>query len=193
MLDERGVYRFLGRARVFTRERDAVRALKHTGPGAVQPGDVLVLICGGPLGTGMEEIYQVTSALKQLDWGKQVCVLTDARFSGVSTGACIGHIGPEALAGGPIGKVQDGDHIEVTLDLTALSGQVNFVGEMDTRLSPEDALQVLNMRPPRRDLAPHPELPDDTRLWAALQQASGGTWGGCVYDPDSIIAALGRP
>jgi len=57
---------------------------------------VLVLICRGPLGSGMEETYQVTSALKHLKWGKQVAVLTDARFSGVSTSACIGHVGPEA-------------------------------------------------------------------------------------------------
>ena len=61
------------------------------------------------MGSGMEEIYQITSALKHLDFGKHIAVSTDARFSGVSTGACIGHVSPEALAGGPIGKVLEGD------------------------------------------------------------------------------------
>lgn len=69
-------------------------------------GDVIVLTCGRPLGAGMEKICQVTSALKHLSWGKDVALLTDARFSRVSTGACIGHIGPEALAGGPTGNWQ---------------------------------------------------------------------------------------
>ena len=191
VLDQHGNYHFVGRARVFTREHEAVRALKQSGPDAVQPGEVLVLICGGPLGTGMEEIYQVTSALKQLPWGKQVCVLTDARFSGVSTGACIGHIGPEALAGGPIGKVMDGDLIEVTLNLEGLNGQVNLIGEGQHRFSVEEGTRVLAQREPRPDLAPHPSLPADTRLWAALQNVSGGTWGGCVYDADAIAGALG--
>ena len=64
----------------------------------------------------MQEIYQITAALKQLPHCKHVAVLTDARFSGVSTGACIGHISPEALAGGPIGKVLEGDRIEIVID-----------------------------------------------------------------------------
>src|SRR5262249_8130658 len=106
VIDADGVYRKTGPARVFTREKDPVGAIKE---GQVRPGDVLVLCGCGPLGRGMEEIYQVTSALKHLSWGKHVAVLTDARFSGVSTGACIGHISPEALAGGPIGKLRDGD------------------------------------------------------------------------------------
>ncbi|MEI9895156.1 MAG: dihydroxy-acid dehydratase [Chthoniobacter sp.] len=67
--------------------------------GRIQAGDVMVLAGIGPLGTGMEETYQITSALKTLPFGKHVALLTDARFSGVSTGACVGHIGPEALAG----------------------------------------------------------------------------------------------
>ena len=65
------------------------------------------------MGTGMEEIYQITSALKHLPFGKYVALITDARFSGVSTGACLGHVSPEALAGGPIGKVREGDTIVV--------------------------------------------------------------------------------
>ena len=101
VVDPDGVYRLIGPARVFTTERAAIAALKGQGDKRVERGDVLVLICRGPVGAGMEETYQVTSALKFLPWGKHVAVLTDARFSGVSTGACVGHIGPEALAGRP--------------------------------------------------------------------------------------------
>jgi len=190
VVDPDGVYRKLGRARVFTRERDAVRAIKSNGPDRVRPGEIIVLICGGPMGTGMEEIYQVTSALKHLSWGREVAVITDARFSGVSTGACIGHVGPEALAGGPIGKVRDGDLIRIVVDRVNLMGSVDLVGEGDVEYGPEEGARVLASRPPRPDLAPHPALPDDTRLWAALQQLGGGTWGGCVYDVDAIISAL---
>jgi dihydroxyacid dehydratase/phosphogluconate dehydratase len=142
------------------------------------------------MGTGMEEIYQITSALKHISWGKEVAVITDARFSGVSTGACIGHVGPEALAGGAIGKVRDGDMIEIIVDRINLVGSINLVGEGDTIYGAEQGARVLAERPMRTDLASHPALPDDTRLWAALQQASGGTWGGCVYDVDAILARL---
>jgi putative YjhG/YagF family dehydratase len=190
VVDADGVYRKRGRARVFTRERDAVRAIKSHGPDAVRAGEIIVLICGGPMGTGMEEIYQVTSALKHISWGKEVAVITDARFSGVSTGACVGHVGPEALAGGPIGRVRDGDLIEIVVDRVGLRGSLNLVGEGDAVFGPEEGARVLAARPPRPDLAAHPSLPDDTRLWAALQQAGGGTWGGCVYDVDSILARL---
>ena len=138
----------------------------------------------------MEETYQVTGALKHLPYGKQVALLTDARFSGVSTGACIGHIGPEGLAGGPIGKLIDGDRIRIQLDRIKMEGTVDFVGEGERRFSPEEGRAVLAQRASRPDLAPNAALPEDTRLWAALQQASGGTWGGCVYDPDKILATL---
>ncbi len=190
VVDADGVYRKVGPARVFTTERAAVAAIKGLGEKKVQAGDVLVLICRGPMGAGMEEIYQITSALKHLPWGKQVAVLTDARFSGVSTGACIGHIGPEALAGGPIGKVLDDDLIEITIDRNRLEGSVNLIGHGDTVFGVEEGTRVLASRPPRPDLAPDPNLPDDTRLWAALQSVGGGTWGGCVYDVEAIIARL---
>jgi len=190
VLDADGVFRMTGRARVFTTERAAIAAIKSRGEDRVRPGDVVVLICRGPLGAGMEETYQITSALKHLPWGKRVAVLTDARFSGVSTGACIGHIGPEALAGGPIGRVLDGDTIRIVVDGRRLEGSVDLVGENGADLSPEEGARILARRPPRPDLAPDPDLPDDTRLWAALQAASGGTWGGCVYDVQSILAAV---
>jgi putative YjhG/YagF family dehydratase len=192
VLDSQGVYRKLGPARVFTREVDAIAAIKGRGDRPIKPGDVLVLAGRGPLGSGMEEIYQITAALKHLSWGHEVTVVTDARFSGVSTGACIGHVGPEALAGGPIGKVRDGDLIEIVIDCRNLEGSVNFVGDAQKRLDPQQAAVVLAQRLPSDDLAPDPSLPDDTRLWAALQSASGGTWGGCVYDVERIVAALAR-
>ena len=190
VVDGDGVYRKVGPARVFTREREAIAAIKSQGPGRLKPGDVLVLICRGPLGAGMEEIYEITAALKHLSWGKHVAVLTDARFSGVSTGACIGHVGPEALAGGPIGKVLDGDRIQIVVDRARLEGSVDLVGHGDTLVGAEEGTRILAGRPPRPDLAPDPELPADTRLWAALQRVSGGTWGGCVYDVDRIVRAL---
>jgi dihydroxyacid dehydratase/phosphogluconate dehydratase len=144
------------------------------------------------MGAGMEEIYQVTSALKHLSFGKHIAVLTDARFSGVSTGACIGHIGPEALAGGPIGKVRDGDRIQIIVDRNKLEGSVDLIGEGERMFGAAEGTHVLARRPLRPDLAPDPQLPEDTKLWAALQRAGGGTWGGCVYDADAIIACLDR-
>lgn len=189
LVDADGVYRLEGPARVFTNERAAMRAIKD---GAIQPGDVLVLCACGPMGTGMEETYQLTSSLKHLNFGKRVALLTDARFSGVSTGACLGHVGPEALAGGPIGKLRDDDRIRIVLDRNRLEGTVDFVGTAARPCSPEEGAAALAGKPPREDLRPHPDLPDDTRLWAALQQLGGGTWGGCVYDTEAILRALGR-
>ena len=192
VVDADGVYRKTGPARIFTRERDAIAAIKSQGPGRLRPGDVLVLMCRGPLGAGMEEIYQITAALKHLAWGKEVAVVTDARFSGVSTGACIGHVGPEALAGGPIGRLVEGDLVRIIVDRNRLEGSVDLVGHGGTVFGPEEGTRVLASRPPRPDLAPDANLPDDTRLWALLQQAGGGTWGGCVYDVNALAAALGK-
>jgi len=182
-----GVYRHEGPAKVFVRERDAIAAIKQH---RIQAGDVMVLASRGPLGSGMEESYQVTSALKHLPFGKHVALLTDARFSGVSTGACIGHIGPEALAGGPIGKLHDGDTVRIVIDRTNLLGSVDIIGENAERFDSAEGARRLAARASRADLAPDPALPPETHLWAALQQVSGGTWGGCVYDPDAIIARL---
>ena len=189
VLDQDGVYRKRGPARVFTSERDAIKAIKGQTDKSIQAGDVIVLIGRGPIGCGMEETYQITSALKYLSFGKDVALLTDARFSGVSTGACIGHVGPEALAGGPIAKVRDGDIIDIQINRETLEGHVNFVLEDAT--TNRSAEQVLTDRSPHPELRVDPNMPDDTRLWAALQQAGGGTWGGCVYDVDQIINKLG--
>jgi xylonate dehydratase len=181
------VYRHRGPARVFITEEGAIKAIKS---GAIGHGDVVVLICGGPKGAGMQEIYQVTSALKALPHCKHVAVLTDARFSGVSTGACVGHISPEALADGPIGKVLEDDLIEIVIDREKLIGTINLVGDASREFGAEEGSRVLKQRKQRADLRPHPALPDDTRLWAALVQASGGVWGGCVYDTEKIVARL---
>ena len=189
VVGEDGVYRKRGPARVFVSEHSAIHAIKNH---EVREGDVLVLVCGGPMGSGMQEIYQVTSALKHLPFGKHVALLTDSRFSGVSTGACIGHVSPEALAGGAIGKLCDGDMVEIVIDRLKLDGTVNFVGENGELFDAEEGARRLARRAPRADLAPDPALPADTRLWAALTQASGGVWAGCIYDVEAIIAALNK-
>jgi xylonate dehydratase len=183
VVDPDGIYRKSGPARVFTTEPAVIAAIKED---RIRAGDIIVLMCRGPLGSGMEETYQVTSALKHLPFGKHVAVITDARFSGVSTGACIGHVSPEALAGGPISKLRDGDLIEIVIDRNRLEGTVNVIGPGGVA----DGNRLLAEREPHPDLRPDPALPDDTRLWAALQDASGGAWGGAVYDVDAIIQLL---
>jgi putative YjhG/YagF family dehydratase len=190
LVDDSNAYKHLGPARVFVTEESAIQAIKA---GQVAHGDVVVLICGGPAGAGMQEIYQITAALKQLPHCKHVAVLTDARFSGVSTGACIGHISPEALAGGPIGKVRESDQIEIVIDREALTGSLHLVGDTNEIFGAEEGSRRLAQRKLRSDLHPHPQLPDDTRLWAALVHASGGVWGGCVYDVDMIVSQLKEP
>ena len=192
VIDDDGVYRHRGPARVFIDEHDAIQAVKGVDGKSVREGDVIVLIGTGPSGTGMQETAQITIALKYLPWGKRVALLTDGRFSGVSTGACVGHVGPEALDGGPIGRVRDGDLIEIVIDRNTLTGSVNLVGAEGVPLDPDACQRLLRGRAPHPGLAPHERLPDDSRLWAALQRASGGTWGGCVYDVDRIIAALDK-
>jgi putative YjhG/YagF family dehydratase len=189
-LVEGGVYRHAGRARVFTSENAAMAAIKGVGFKTIEQGDVLVLVGCGPAGTGMEETYQLTGALKYLPWGKQVALITDARFSGVSTGACIGHVGPEALAGGPIGKVLDDDWIEITIDQRTASGRLDLVGHREVRHDAAWGAAELARRPLREDLAEAAQLPSDTRLWAALQALGGGAWGGCVYDEEAILRKL---
>ncbi len=178
MVDADGVYRKTGPVRVFTSERDAIAAVKGLRENPVKAGDIIALIGCGPMGTGMEETYQLTSALKYLPHGKTIALITDARFSGVSTGACIGHVGPEALAGGPLGKLRDGDMVQIIIDRVHLVGSIDVLDvDLDSRL-------------PHSGLEPNPDLPDDTRLWAALQNVSGGIWGGCVYDVDAIVEKL---
>jgi len=190
VVDGDGVYRKTGPVRVFTSERAAIAAVKGLSANPIKAGDVIALIGCGPMGTGMEETYQLTSALRYLPEGKTIALITDARFSGVSTGACIGHVGPEALARGPLGKLRDGDTVQIIIDRLHLSGQIDFIGEGDRRFDSQQGAQILSARRPHPDLQMNPELPEDTRLWAALQNVSGGTWGGCVYDVEKIIERL---
>lgn len=187
VLDGQRRFRREGPAKVFTSEASAMEAVKA---GGVRAGDILVVIGCGPLGTGMEETYQLTSALKHLPFGKEVTLLTDARFSGVSTGACVGHIGPEALAGGPIGRLRDGDRVRIEIGCREPSGSIDFVGEGEDSFDPEEGARRLKARSPHPDLRPHLDLPDDTRLWAAMQQLGGGAWGGCVFDVGEILSKL---
>ncbi len=182
-----GVYRQEGPAKLFTTEPAVIKAIKE---GKILPGDILVLLGRGPLGGGMEEIYQITSALKHLPFGRQVAVLTDARFSGVSTGACIGHIGPEALAGGPLGRLRDNDRIRIVVDRVSLEGSIDLVGENNEPGDPQKGAALLASRETLPGLAADPLLPPETRLWALLQNLGGGTWGGCVYDDQALAAKL---
>jgi putative YjhG/YagF family dehydratase len=172
-----GVFLHEGPARVFCSEDAAIAAIKH---GTVAPGDVMILVGLGP-GCGMPETYQITSALKHMRGGETVSLVTDGRFSGVSTGACIGHVSPEAWAGGPIGRLRDGDTVRLRIDTRTLEGSVDVVS-----LTPE----ALAARPTHPDLRLDSRVPADTRLWAALQAAAGGSWGGCVYDVDRIAHLL---
>lgn len=187
VVDNDGVYRLTGTAKVFITEAAAIAAIKTH---RIAAGDVLVLMCRGPLGAGMEETSQLTSALRYLPFGKHVALVTDARFSGFSTGACIGHVSPEALAGGPIGKLRDGDLIEIIIDTHRLDGSVNLVGENGVAVGVETGSRILQSRSPRPDLTADPALPDDTRIWAMLQTVSGGTWGGAVFDADAIARVI---
>jgi putative YjhG/YagF family dehydratase len=182
LVNENGIYLHEGPARVFASEPSAIAAVKSTGADRIKEGDVIVLIGLGPIGCGMPETAQLTIALKHLSWGKHVALITDGRFSGVSTGACVGHLSPEAWAGGPIGKVRDGDLIRIEIDCRKMTGSIDYTGNVTELLA----------RPANEKLQPLPNVPDDTRLWAALQNVSGGTWGGCVYDVDAIIARLGN-
>jgi len=172
-----GVFLHEGPARVFCSEDAAITAIKS---GVVRAGDVLVLIGLGP-GCGMPETYQITAALKHIQGGERTSLITDGRFSGVSTGACVGHISPEAWAGGPIARVRDGDILRLRIDTRALGGAVDVVSLTADELA---------AREPHPDLRLDPRVPGDTRLWAALQSASGGSWGGCVYDVDVITRRL---
>ncbi|HVV46655.1 MAG TPA: dihydroxy-acid dehydratase, partial [Bryobacteraceae bacterium] len=187
LIREDGVFFHRGPARVFMLESDAIEAIRK---GQIVAGDVMVLLCCGPLGAGMQEIYQITAALKALPHCRHVSLITDGRFSGVSTGPCIGHISPEALAGGPVGKLREGDTVEIRIDRQKLSATVDLVGENGEVFGAEEGRRRLTARESRPDLRPHPALPDDTRLWAAMVEASGGIWGGCVYDVDAITARL---
>ena len=134
----------------------------------------------GP-GCGMPETYQITSALKHMKGGEQIALITDGRFSGVSTGACIGHISPEAWADGPIIRIRNDDTIRIKIDTRNLEGSIDVIVEDDA---------AFNERSRHPNLKADPNVPTDTRLWATLQNASGGSWAGCIYDADRIAELI---
>ena len=122
-----GIDSFEGPARVFEREQSAMDAIED---GTVKAGDVVVIRYEGPKGgPGMREMLMVTGAIKGAGLGKSVLLLTDGRFSGGSTGLCVGHIAPEAVDGGPIAFIKDGDRIKIdtvnrTLDLLVDASEI---------------------------------------------------------------------
>lgn len=186
LLDGNGVFAHEGPARVFGSEAEAIATIKSRGEDAIKQGEVVVLLGIGPA-SGMPETYQITSALKYLRKAKGIVLLTDGRFSGVSTGPCIGHISPEAWAGGPIGKLRDGDRLRIRIDTRKLEGEVDFILAGASNAA---AFAELSSRPSSPSLKANPDVPDDTELWAALQSVSGGSWGGCVYDTAKIKQRL---
>ena len=175
-----GNYYHEGRARVFYDESSAIAAVKSTGDQRVLPGEVIVLLGRGPMGAGMPETAQITSALKYTKALSENVLITDGRFSGFSSGPCIGHVGPEALSGGPIGKLRDGDKIKIEINKDNCVGRINYVGDVD----------VFQKRPMNPNLKEDPNMPESVKLWAALQNTGGGTWGGCVPNVREIIKKL---
>jgi len=113
-----GVEEFEGPARVFDREQSAMQALED---GTIQAGDVVVIRYEGPKGgPGMREMLMITGAIKGAGLGKSVLLLTDGRFSGGTTGLCVGHVAPEAVDEGPIAFVKDGDRIRINITTRTL-------------------------------------------------------------------------
>jgi len=121
---------FEGTARVFEREQEAMAALED---GTIQAGDVVVIRYEGPKGgPGMREMLMITGAIKGAGLGKDVLLITDGRFSGGTTGLCVGHVAPEAVDGGPIGLLRDGDRIRIDIPNRALDVLVDAT-ELEAR------------------------------------------------------------
>jgi dihydroxy-acid dehydratase len=137
---------FEGTARVFEREQAAMDALED---GTIQAGDVFVIRYEGPKGgPGMREMLMITGAIKGAGLGKDVLLITDGRFSGGTTGLCVGHVSPEAVDGGPIGLLRDGDRIAIdipnrTLDVLVDPAELDARREAFTPLPPRYERGVL--------------------------------------------------
>jgi dihydroxy-acid dehydratase len=149
-----------GPARVFESEEDAMAAVTAR---TIKPGDMIVIRNEGPAGgPGMREMLGVTAALVGLGLGEEVALLTDGRFSGATHGLMAGHVAPEAVRGGPIGLVRDGD--EITLDVTAR--------RLDVNLSEEElAERALAYRAPERPY-PGPALAKYARLVSSAAEGA---------------------
>jgi dihydroxy-acid dehydratase len=125
---------FTGTARVFDRERAALDALTA---GEIKPGDVVVIRYEGPKGgPGMREMLAITGGIKGAGLGKDVLLVTDGRFSGGTTGLCVGHIAPEAVDGGPIAFVRDGDQITLDVANRTLSVEIDDLDERERGWEP---------------------------------------------------------
>ena len=143
---------FEGTARVFEREQSAMAALED---GTIQAGDVVIIRYEGPKGgPGMREMLMITGAIKGAGLGKDVLLITDGRFSGGTTGLCVGHVAPEAVDGGPIGLVRDGDRIRIDIPNRKLDLLVDDA-ELDARRA---AFEPLPPRYTRGVLAKYAKL-----------------------------------
>jgi xylonate dehydratase len=190
LLDANGVYHKVAPCRTFTSESKAIAAVKS---GEIRAGEVIVIMCRGPLGAGMPETFEVTAAIKGIPELSDCALLTDARFSGVTTGPCFGHLSPEALApGSNLGKLRDGDMVEIYLDTRSLMGSIDMVGEGGVAVSAAAGDDILARRARREDLEVDVNMPDYIRQWALVQHISGGPWGGCIEDYDALDRIVNR-
>jgi len=128
-----------GPARVFNREEDALSAILR---GDIKPGSVVVLRYEGPRGSGMPEILATTEALVTVPGLSDTAIITDGRFSGATRGPCIGHVSPEAVRGGPIALIEDGDMIEIDIPGRRLS----LIGEKGKEMRPGEVTALLSKR-----------------------------------------------
>ena len=155
------ILRFTGKARIFESQEDAVDGILG---GAVKPGDVVFVRYEGPKGgPGMQEMLYPTSYLKSKGLGKVCALVTDGRFSGGSSGLCIGHVSPEAAEGGAIGLVEDGDTIEIDIPSRRIHLAVTDA-ELEKRRKAMDAKGAAAWKPRSRDRVVTPAL----RAYAAL-------------------------
>ncbi len=156
------VERFEGKARVFEREQSAMTALED---GTINAGDVVVIRYEGPKGgPGMREMLMITGAIKGAGLGKEVLLITDGRFSGGTTGLCVGHVSPETVDGGPIALVVEGDRISVDLVARTLDLHVD-PAELERRRA---AFVPLPNRYTRGVLAKYAKLVGSASLGAVL-------------------------
>ena len=156
------VDKFEGKARVFEREQAAMDALED---GTIQPGDVVVIRYEGPKGgPGMREMLMITGAIKGAGMGKEVLLITDGRFSGGTTGLCVGHVSPETVDGGPIALVEQGDRISIDLVARTLELHVDSA-ELERRRA---AFTPLPNRYTRGVLAKYAKLVGSASLGAVL-------------------------
>ena len=154
---------FEGTARVFDRERAAMDALED---GTIQAGDVVVIRYEGPKGgPGMREMLAITGAIKGAGLGKDVLLLTDGRFSGGTTGLCVGHVAPEAVDAGPIAFVRDGDRIR----LDVANARLDLVVEPDELAARAQGWAPLPSRYPRGVLARYAKLVQSASRGAVLE------------------------